>query len=231
MAIALFMEYENKLIKFPVNPEKVEIEKPGTNSTVEVVKLGEINIAKNVSLASISFESFLPSNKNAPYVLTSNQFEGPTYYIDFINKVRNDKKPVRFVISDLGVNYMVLIEDFSYSFVAGTDDVDYSISLKEYKEAEIITLKLSNSDGKKQTQKKPASNKTSSTKPYVGCNVIVNGRLYRDSYGNGGGKTLSNYQGKVNIIVTTQRSHPYHVTTPSGGHLGWVTPQSLKVVS
>ncbi|MDE7060884.1 MAG: hydrolase, partial [Lachnospiraceae bacterium] len=59
--------------------------------------------------------------------------------------------------------------------------------------------------------------------------VLVNGRLHRDSYGNGPGQTKNNYRGKINFI-NQKGSHPYHVTTPTGGWLGWVTADSVKGV-
>ena len=62
-----------------------------------------------------------------------------------------------------------------------------------------------------------------------GCSVIVNGRLHRDSYGSGPGMTLSNYRGKINF-VQNGRSHPYHVTDPSGRWMGWVTASSVRVI-
>ena len=59
-----------------------------------------------------------------------------------------------------------------------------------------------------------------------GCTVILNGRVHRDSYGSNPGKTFSNYKGKVNLI-NTKGTHPYHVTTPEGSWLGWVTKESV----
>ncbi len=34
----------------------------------------------------------------------------------------------------------------------------------------------------------------------IGSDVIVNGRLHRDSYGKGPGQTRTNYKGKINLI-------------------------------
>lgn len=230
MAVAIFIEYENNVIKFPVNPPNLKVIISGNNSTTEVVKLGEINIAKDVKLAEISFDSFFPKTNNGPYILTSNQFKDPDFYIKLINDLRNNKKPLRFIVSETNINFIMLIESFEYEYEAGTDDINYSISLKEYREAKVATMKLEvNSNTTKPISS--SNNNTSINKsPTVGCNVIVNGRLHRDSYGKGPGKTLTNYKGKINIIVSKSRSHPYHVTTPSGGHLGWVTPGSIKVI-
>ncbi len=63
----------------------------------------------------------------------------------------------------------------------------------------------------------------------IGSDVIVNGVLHRDSYGKGAGQSRNNYKGKVNLI-NKKGSHPYHVTTPEGAWLGWVTEGSVKGV-
>jgi hypothetical protein len=60
----------------------------------------------------------------------------------------------------------------------------------------------------------------------IGSIVILNGRVHRNSYGAKPGKSFTNYKCKVNLI-NKKGSHPYHVTTMSGGHLGWVTKESV----
>ena len=60
----------------------------------------------------------------------------------------------------------------------------------------------------------------------IGCDVVLNGRVHYDSYGAKPGKTFTNYRGKVNFI-NKKGSHPYHVTTPDGSWLGWVTAESV----
>lgn len=62
----------------------------------------------------------------------------------------------------------------------------------------------------------------------VGSTVLVNGRLYVDSYGSKGGKNLNNFKAKVSI-VKTGKPFPYHVTTLQGSPLGWVSANSIKL--
>ncbi|MGG7176198.1 hydrolase [Clostridium paraputrificum] len=231
MGLSIFMEYNNELIQFPVNPEELGVSKEGNNETTEVVKLGEINIPKDTKLATIEFESFFPKHNVGSYVRTRNKFQGPQFYMDFINKVRNDKKPVRFIVSDTNINMLALIDNFKYSYKAGDDDTYFTIALREYREYRVKTVKISDYKSnrpqvKKEEPKRPASTNKSVT---PGSSVIVNGRLHRDSYGSGPGMTLSNYQGKINF-VQNGRSHPYHVTNPSGGWMGWVTASSVRVL-
>ena len=60
----------------------------------------------------------------------------------------------------------------------------------------------------------------------IGCDVILNGRVQSDSYGSKPGKTFTNYRCKISLI-NKKGSHAYHVTTPDGSWLGWVTEESV----
>ena len=222
--IRFFLEYGNKVMQLPVNPEALTVKTDGNNSTAEIVKLGEVNLLGNVKLTEISIESFFPAHSDYPWVLTKGKFEGPKAYIDHINKARKDKKPLRLVVSGANINMLMGVESFEYSYVAQGDDISYTLSLKEYREymARTVTLQVE--------QKKTAPARANTSKEVtIGCTVIVNGRLHRDSYGAGPGLTEKNAKRKVNYIQKG-RKYPYHVTTMDGGWRGWVTADSVKVV-
>jgi hypothetical protein len=231
MAIGIFIEYNNEIIQFPVNPEELELEKQGNNEVVEVVKLGEINIAKDVKLSNVEFESFFPKYNIGSYIRTKNKFQGPEFYINFIDRIRENKKPVRFIVSNTNINMMALIENFKYKYVAGDDDIHFTIALTEYRDYTVRTVKISDYKSNRPQIKKENPPRPVSTNKTVtpGCSVIVNGRLHRDSYGSGPGMTLSNYKGKINF-VQNGKTHPYHVTNNSGGWMGWVTADSVRVI-
>lgn len=55
-----------------------------------------------------------------------------------------------------------------------------------------------------------------------GDKVLLNGAVYRDSYGAGKGKTFSGHAGTITIKVDTSRPCPYHVDG-----LGWVYPNTI----
>lgn len=231
MAVGVFMESGKLLIQFPVNPEGLNLEIEGNNETTEVVKLGEINIAKDVKLATVELESFLPNQNNYPFILTKNDFKGPQFYIDFITDIRNKKIPIRFVVSDTNINMLALVESFSYGYKAGDDDVYFTLSLKEYREVKVKEVKISDYESNRPQKQHDSSSRLPSTNSSVipGCTAIVNGRLHRDSYGKGPGMTLKNYKGKINFVKTDGRSHPYHVTDMNGGYMGWVVKDAVQV--
>lgn len=56
----------------------------------------------------------------------------------------------------------------------------------------------------------------------VGDAIILNGPVYVDSYGNGKGRTFTDYKSTITIKVDTSRPCPYHV-----GQIGWVYPNEI----
>ena len=230
MSIGIFMEYRGLLIQFPVNPAELKVKTEGNNEPTEVIKLGEVNIARDKKLTTVEFESFLPEKNIYPFIRTKNQFEGPKYYIDFIEKVRNEKKPIRFLVSDTNINFMALIEEFEYGYKYGSNDIEFKVSIKEFREVRVKEVKISNYASNRPNRETSSNRGNSSGNVTPGCTVIVNGRLHRDSWGKGPGMTLKNYKGKINFVKTDGRQYPYHVTDMSGGWMGWVTKDSVRVI-
>lgn len=228
MDIGFFINYNNLVVQLPVNPEKVEVRYDGNNRTTEIIKLGEINLLKDRKLAEISFKSFFPHDDWFPAVRTRGQFKPPDFYKKFFEGIQKDKKPCRLIITGLNITMKVSVENFSYYHQAGDhEDAYYSIDFKEYRDYHITQIPTNSSSERSTATNTPAPAKpVTPTQITKGCDVILNGRVYYDSYGSKPGKTFSNYRGKVNL-TNMKGSHPYHVTTPSGGWLGWVTKESV----
>ena len=52
--------------------------------------------------------------------------------------------------------------------------------------------------------------------------ISLNGPVYVDSYGNGKGRTFTNYKSTITIVAPLNRPCPYHV-----GGIGWVYPNEI----
>jgi hypothetical protein len=231
MDIGFFINYDGQVVQLPVNPEKVEVKFSGNNSTTEIIQLGEINLLKDRKLAEISFSSFFPQDDWFPAIRTRGQFKRPDFYKSFFEGIQEDKKPCRLIITGLNITMKTSVENFSYYHQGGDhEDAYYSLDFKEYRDYHITQIPIDPSLKRPTAPKKaatPAPAKAAAPAQITkGCDVILNGRVHYDSYGSKPGKTFSNYKGKVNFI-NMKGSHPYHVTTPSGGWLGWVTKESV----
>lgn len=230
MDIGFFINYDNQVVQLPVNPEKVTVTYSGNSTTKEVIKLGDVNLLKDRKLAQISFESFLPQEDWFPSVRTRGEFKKPEFYKLYIDKIQMAKKPCRLVITGLDISMKCSIENFEFYHQGGDhEDAYYSLDFKEYRDYHITEVPVTVTKKPTTTNKKPTPPPAKPVPPAKitkGCSVILNGRVHYDSYGSKPGKTFKNYKGKVNFI-NTKGSHPYHVTTPDGGWLGWVTKESV----
>lgn len=140
--ISLFAKYKEKIVQLPVNPEDIAISSGANNSTTETVGQGEINDLGFARLKELTISSFFPKNYNGElYINTGGSFQGPDFYIKFFEDIKKAREPFRLIITDIDINMLVSIESFEYAYQYGTDDVDYSLDLKEYKEHNIRILK------------------------------------------------------------------------------------------
>lgn len=140
--ISFFAKYNDRIVQLPVNPEDITISGSSSNDTTDTVGQGEISNIGFPGLKELTISSFFPKRYNGElYINTGGQFEEPEFYIKFFEDIKKDRKPFRLIITDLNINMLVSIESFSNTYAYGTDDVDYELELKEYKEHNIRILK------------------------------------------------------------------------------------------
>lgn len=232
--------YLDKLL-LPIAPSKMDLKINNQNETATLINEGEVNILKKAGLTDIEFEALIPSVEY-PFATYKNGFKKASYFLNEIEKLKINKRPFQFIVTRtmpngemlFDTNMRVSLEEYSIEENAGEGfDLIVSISLKQYRDYGTKTVKIkkpssqnTNKKTKAIVEKKRPSNPK---KIVIGSNVIVNGRLHRDSYGKGPGQMRTNYRGKVNFI-NKKGSHPYHITTPAGAWQGWVTASSVKGV-
>ncbi|CAI3371989.1 hypothetical protein [Enterococcus cecorum] len=229
MAIRFYLEIAGKRYVLPVNPESIKMDIPSNNQSNEVVKLGEITQLAVNGLKSLSFDSFFPSQQGS-YINEDGDTTAPQEMVDKIEKAMNDKKPVRIIVTGTSINMLASIDQFEWEIKDATNDYYYSITLKEYREYGAKYLKKVDQPQVKPVPK-PAPRPAPTQVITVGCRVVVNGQLHRDSYGSGPGQTEVNATRIVNIIVGNPRpgqNYPYHVTTLNGGWRGWVSKSAVR---
>lgn len=140
--ISFFAKYNDRIIQLPVNPESITISGQANNNTSDAVGQGQINDIGFARLKELSIESFFPARDNGEgYINISGGFEGPNFYIKFFEDIKKDRKPFRLIVTQLDINMLVSVESFEHTYQFGTDDVDYKLTLKEYKEHNVRILK------------------------------------------------------------------------------------------
>ncbi len=222
----------------PVTPQKLQIKINNANFTVTLINEGEVNILKTAKLTDIEFDCEIPQVKY-PFSSYPNGFKPAEYFLEYFEKLKTDKKPFQFIVSRsmptgktlFSTNIKVTMESYTLTEKAGNFDITVKIKLKQYREYGTKTAKIKSENGKSMMaeQSGRAVSTVSEAPPTIGSNVIVNGRLHGNSYGEAPGQTRTNYRGKINYI-NPGASHPYHITTPDGLWQGWVTADSVKVI-
>lgn len=129
MDIYLSINNREQVIKLPVVPETFTINSPQNNEKYNTISQGDIKLIGKRGLKSLTIQSFFPS-KDYPFA------KDKTYigweYVEIIESWIDREVPIRLIITDTPINMVCSIENFDY----GTDttgDVNYSLSLSEFK--------------------------------------------------------------------------------------------------
>lgn len=238
----LFFTRNGTVIRLPVNPEKLPVERGNENDDYNVLGIGPIMVPRDPSLRVVSISSYFPG-RLSPMVLTPNEFQEPEFYIQFFESAMKDRVPILytpvryyedgtpFMTGDTG--FQVLVTQFDTEERGGeTGDFYYDLELTEYRDYSPQTMQI-----QQQQTGQPAEATTEKTREVpagqivVGSVCIANGKYYYTSYGdephgNGNGRRVV-----VSRIVDATRSAPIHITTESGGALGWIAKSALQVVN
>lgn len=241
-------------MRLPVAPQKCELRIKNRNETLSLLADGEINLLKAPGLSEISFECLLPQVPY-PFAHHGGAFRPADWYLGQIERLKLDRKPFQFIVSRAmptgkalyATNMKVSLEEYTVLEEAENGfDVTVKIELRQYRDpvARTVSVRLPARPQRPVPMllraaayvpaPAPAPVRPESTvqpvKPIVlGCEVILNGQVFRDSYGNGPGAVFSEYRGRINFI-NGGGSHPYHVATLSGGWLGWVQAGCVRAV-
>jgi hypothetical protein len=227
------------MVYLPVNPEKLPVERSSENSDYNVLGIGPVMVARTPALKVVTISSWFPGR---PISGLLGSFHPPEYYIDFFEKAMTEKTPVKYTPQRYFENgepfmtgtagMMMLVTQFDTEERGGeTGDFYYDLTLTEYRDYAPQTFQLQQQEtGKAAVASAEPSRSIPQGQLYVGCTCLANGPYYYSSYGdephgNGNGQTV-----KVSRIVDGARSCCVHITTESGGALGWTKKDSLQVV-
>lgn len=240
----LFFTRDGTVIRLPVNPEKLPVERDNDNGDYNVLGIGPIMVPRTPKQRVVTISSFFPGRPFSG-VLTPNEFKAPEFYIQFFESAMNDKVPILytpvryyengepFMTGDSG--FQVLVTQFNTEERGGeTGDFYYDMTLTEYRDYTPGTMQVQQSTAQStttQTATAEPSRDIPRGQLVVGSTCIANGPYYYSSYGdephgNGNGRRVV-----VSRIVDATRAYPVHVTTEAGGALGWMKKDALQVVS
>lgn len=123
--IYIFLQYGHYMLKFPVNPESLRIDRSSGSITSDIEGIGEVSTQTTPKLAKININSFFwQGNNYLPSFL----------YVDWLKNWQESKKPAHLLVTRLNFSMQVTCENFSYWINAGEEeDVYFNLDLLEYK--------------------------------------------------------------------------------------------------
>lgn len=153
-----------KKLRLPVLPADFTVETGHQINIVEVNDFGEYSRKGDQKLDRISFKSFFP-DQYYPFCQYRN-FPKPYDFVKIIESWEHNSLPFRLFITNTNINKLFFIESFSYGERAGSRDVEFELTLVEYRAITIPKLTT--------TVKKPSTRSTTS-KPKPRTYKVVKG--------------------------------------------------------
>lgn len=230
----------------PVNPETLPVSREAENGEYNVVGIGPIMIPRIPNQKKVTIESFFPGRPFSGMLVGQRGFLSPAEYINFFEEAMKNREvivyqPIRFYENgepfsggedDSG--FQCLITAFNTEERGGeTGDFYYTMELTEYRDyaPQELSVQQPEQAGDVLVVTPEPTRPIPSGEIVVGSTCIVNGRYYASSFGDPPFGTRDGRRVKVSRIVDKARKLPYHITTESGGPLGWISADSLQVVS
>ena len=187
----------------PIAPDKLQIKINNANDTFTLINEGEINILKTPELTDIEFECRIPQVKY-PFATYKSGFKGASYFLDYFESLKVDKKPFQFIVSRtmpngkvlFSTNMKVSLEDYKITEqVKDGFDLTVKISLKQYRNygTKTVNIKIATSKPKA-TVETPRAAETSPAPPSTQTYTVVSGdclwNIAKKFYGNGAKYTV-----------------------------------------
>ncbi len=225
-----YLYLDNELM--PVTPEKVQIKVKGNNKTLSLINEGEVNQIKTNKLTEVSFEVLLP-NQAYPFALyKGGEFLTPSYFLELFEKLKAEEEPFKFKLLRLDpkgdslfdTSLDVTMEDYTIDEDADEGfDIKVSITLKEWRDYGVTTIKVkTNSSGKTTVTKKDTKNSSTKKSKSSSYTVKSGDTLWAiaKKYLGDGSKWKTIYNANKSIIEKVAKSRGY--ASSATGH--WIFP-------
>lgn len=128
MDIYLSVNNRAEVVKIPVLPPQFTIEKPQGNEVFETVSGKQLLLLGEEQLKGITIESFFPV-RDYPF-LRDTSMKG-WEYVYMIDRWRQQKLPIRLIITDTPINIVVGLVNFPYT-IKSDGDLWYKMEFKQF---------------------------------------------------------------------------------------------------
>lgn len=128
-------------VQLPVTPPSLRTQINNKNEVLTLASGGEINLLKSPGLTDFSTTFEFP-NQQYPYAIYPNGFQNAKYYLDILERIKLEKKPIRFIITRnayggrllYDTNALVSLEEYEIEEDAENgNDIYVSVEFKLYR--------------------------------------------------------------------------------------------------
>lgn len=123
--------------QFPVNPEEIGISREKQYETVNLLTLGEVDVAQREKIREITFSSFFPKEADSRYCRYTD-VPDPQTAMNRLTTWMNAQQPVRLLMTDTAVNVLVYVSAHTSRFQGGEPgDVYFDVTFRTWREMKV----------------------------------------------------------------------------------------------
>lgn len=127
-----------KKTKLPILPSSFEQQEGMNNTEININSFGSMNLLGKRGLKRLEIQSFFPAQK---YSFCRCKPKKPGTYRKRFQKAMEKNKIGQCTVTGIGINFRCTIESFNFGKEDGTKDINYTISLVEYRGPERVVTK------------------------------------------------------------------------------------------
>lgn len=133
----MYLTADGERLRIPLLPDRLSVKMGATSLSFMTIKGSEHKIPRGKALTGYSWNGVFPGidMARASYV---HDWQQPTRIVNTLQRWMEDKKIIRFMVTETVINNDVFIENFVYEHF-GVDNVSYTLTLTEYKKLLITT--------------------------------------------------------------------------------------------
>lgn len=131
------IDSSNEKFQFPVNPEEIQISREKQFETINIITLGEVDVAQQEIIKTVSFSSFFPKVADPSYCRYA-EIPDPQTAMNRLTSIMVDHRPVRLLITDTAVNVLVYVSAHASAFRGGEpDDVYFDVTFRTWRDMKV----------------------------------------------------------------------------------------------
>ena len=136
-SIQFFLKVDSLLLTFPINPEELEVVKEIGYDTYANLDKQEILKLQEDKLIEIEFSSMLEAISSSLSV-TPDAYK-PEAYLEYFNKLKDNRKIVRFTSSDGIFDFEGYIVNVTTNYTSGTiGDYDFTLTIIQNRSIDLV---------------------------------------------------------------------------------------------